>query len=399
MLRRLLLVTLAVTCAPALAAAGRVQVLHEDFETNVPDTTSFSGTNGWTAGWSGDTWRSDLNGGVLPNTDVPGPGPFGEDGPADNHLTTGDPAWQNVIAEVTYRSFDDDTVGVIARYQDPKNFYVCFVTRDGEVTDASYLESTQSRAVLQRVRNGVPEDLDRRTDFAVLIAGEVHRLTIAVVDDQVTCLMDDDPNGDESEPDIILQGVDPDPVPSGKAGFWSFDAMQTHVDSWFDDFKVWLNDGDGDTLPDDVEPGLGTHPGMADTDADGIRDDIEVAGNYGTSPTEYDTDGDGLADGTEVYGPNPTDPTVADTDGGGATDGEEDENRNGVRDPGERDPNDASDDDGFPPAEAVPAETDVGGCSCRVVPGSRTRSGGAAALTVALAALVAIRRRRRLAPG
>lgn len=382
---------------PDAAWAGRVSVLFDDFEApGTPDTTDFSGTNGWTAGFSGDAWRSDLNGGVQPKTDLnPGDTPYGEDTAADNYLVNGELTWVNQHVEVLYHSFDDDSVGVIARWQDPKNFYVCFVTRDGELTANGFIESTQSRAVLQRVRDGVPEDLDRRTDFAVLVAGETHRVQIRAIGDKIQCLLDDNPdNGDNTPPDILLEGADPNPIPSGKAGIYAVDAQEVSPESFFDDFRVWLNDADGDGLTDDDETLLGLDAFSSDTDGDGIGDRSEIEAAYGaTDPLNPDTDGDGLLDGTEAFGPNQTDPTNPDTDGGGAPDGEEDTNLNGMRDAGERSPVDPSDDDGIP--STVPpgsaAANQIGGCS--VVPLSGTSS--PAFLGFALLLPLAWLRRRR----
>lgn len=392
---------LSVACAfafalsvPATAWAGRVAVFSDDFEApNTPDTTTFTGTNGWTAGFAGDAWRSDLNGGVQPKTDLnPGNVLYGEGTAADNWLVNGDLGWGNQHVEVLYHSFDDDSVGVIARWQDPKNFYVCFVTRDGELTASGFIESTQSRAILQRVRDGVPEDLDRRTDFAVLVAGETHRVQIRAIGDKIQCLLDDQPGtGDNSPPDILLEGTDPAPIASGKAGIYAVDAQEVSPVSFFDDFKVWLADADGDGLTDDDEAILGLDPFASDSDGDGIGDKSEIEGAYGaTDPLDPDTDGDGLLDGTEAFGPNQTDPTVADTDGGGAPDGEEDTNLNGVRDPGERSPTDPSDDDGIPttppPGGAQPA-SQIGGCSVA------TTGGSLAGFLVLLPLALVVRRR------
>lgn len=132
-------------------------------------------------------------------------------------------------------------------------------------------------------------------------------------------------------------------------------------------------DYDGDGLSDDLERVLGTDRGDFDSDDDGVSDFEEHrgwgAGNWITDPTAFDTDGDGLSDGQEggrthgvasdhirgIPGTNlavfrsdedvttGTDPTRADSDQDGALDGEEDRNHDGVRDPGETDPLDSSD--------------------------------------------------------
>lgn len=61
-----------------------------------------------------------------------------------------------------------------------------------------------------------------------------------------------------------------------------------------------------------------TDPTLADTEADGLRDDIEFA--QVCDPNDGDTDGDGLADGAE-YVTYLTDPSNADTDSDGCDDG------------------------------------------------------------------------------
>jgi hypothetical protein len=127
---------------------------------------------------------------------------------------------------------------------------------------------------------------------------------------------------------------------------------------------VRTQDSDADGLPDLIEKQTCTDPLDADTDDDGISDGVEDANLNGmldsgeTDPCNPDSDGDGIQDGTELgytlsdIGPdtdtnlfqpdlNPTtttDPLNSDTDGDGLTDGQEDRNRNGWTDTGERDP-------------------------------------------------------------
>lgn len=79
------------------------------------------------------------------------------------------------------------------------------------------------------------------------------------------------------------------------------------------------NDGDG--LTNAQEQSAGTNPTLADTDSDGLNDDVEI-NTHGSNPLIADTDGDGIDDGAEVSNSNGfvTDPTLADTDGDGFND-------------------------------------------------------------------------------
>lgn len=101
---------------------------------------------------------------------------------------------------------------------------------------------------------------------------------------------------------------------------------------------------DGDGLTNLEEFNNNTNPDLADTDSDGLNDDIEVNGTNATDPNDNDSDNDGILDGTEDTNLNgtldagETDPNTADTDADGLDDGVEDANQNGTIDPNESDP-------------------------------------------------------------
>lgn len=130
-------------------------------------------------------------------------------------------------------------------------------------------------------------------------------------------------------------------------------------------------DSDNDGLFDQIELQLGTNPNDADSDDDGVPDGQEIDpgidsdGDGLVNGKDADSDNDGIFDGTEMGfdcsgpGTNPdvgacipdadggattTDPLDNDTDGTGASDGSEDVNGNGTIDAGETNPNNAADD-------------------------------------------------------
>lgn len=76
------------------------------------------------------------------------------------------------------------------------------------------------------------------------------------------------------------------------------------------------SDSDGDSLTASEEFALGTSPLSADTDRDGLADNLEILSN----PLVSDTDDDGLKDVIEVNASTPSNPQLTDTDNDGASD-------------------------------------------------------------------------------
>ncbi|MBI0581755.1 MAG: pre-peptidase C-terminal domain-containing protein [Methanomassiliicoccales archaeon] len=85
----------------------------------------------------------------------------------------------------------------------------------------------------------------------------------------------------------------------------------TNDDVLVDTISV-CRDTDGDTISDALESlritqsSVGTHaydlnPFSADTDSDGLNDNVERSTSYNTDPCDPDTDSDGLLDGSERY--------------------------------------------------------------------------------------------------
>jgi hypothetical protein len=128
---------------------------------------------------------------------------------------------------------------------------------------------------------------------------------------------DSDGDGLEDGPEINTHGSDPTLVDTDGDTLLDGAEVNTHGSD------PTLTDSDGDTLNDDEEVAAGadgflTDPAKADTDDDGVSDDVD------TEPTDpaNDNDGDGLSniDEKDIHG---TDPLLDDTDGDGITDGEE----------------------------------------------------------------------------
>ncbi len=174
---------------------------------------------------------------------------------------------------------------------------------------------------------------------------------------------DPDPaiGGVDTDGDGVPDAVDPDPASVDTDGDGLCDGPVDVAGTC-----VAGEDLDGDGV---VGPGE-TDPRTVDTDCDGLVDGVGFGSfrgerDVGTDPTNPDSDGDGIPDGAELGLTMPadascagfvadadptttTDPTRADSDGDGLSDGAEDTDQNGRVDPGELDPNDASDAAGDP---------------------------------------------------
>lgn len=104
------------------------------------------------------------------------------------------------------------------------------------------------------------------------------------------------------------------------------DTLTDAAEKWVHGTNPELADSDGDGIADNIEIGLGINPNERDSDGDGLEDDVELS--LGTNAGSADSDGDGILDGDE-YGAG-TNPTNPDSDGDGVNDGDEQDDQ---RDP------------------------------------------------------------------
>ena len=109
---------------------------------------------------------------------------------------------------------------------------------------------------------------------------------------------------------IAIEVPDDDADGDGLPDFWEMAFFEGDIEDVAPD-----GNPDGDGFDNAAELANGTDPTKADTNGDGLNDDVEVNGEIPTDPKIADTDGDGRSDGDEVNGNPTSDPTRTDTDG------------------------------------------------------------------------------------
>ena len=321
-----------------LAWAGPAYAQSTYFEDNFDCSNEASfGTSTAIRGWlpinASDPFRTDTTTGVAPSTDFSG-GSFGTPvGPYENFLLTGHPTWRYVTVEATLGGTDDDALGLVARYDDPGQYYSCSFTRNQYRDCAGAAESgVAPRAQLVRVdtgaacTNGYAVAVDTSFSYAAS-ARYLTRLEITPAaggSDRITCTIDADLNGTlGSAGDVVLTYLDTAPLGPGLAGLMSYD----NSGAVFDDVVITGTDADMDLdgVPNAAETAIGTMVGFEDSDNDCVGDRFEVGmaafprdtdGDGTIDALDTDADGDGLPDFLEVSGCDPfTAPKDNDCDG------------------------------------------------------------------------------------
>ncbi len=370
----------------ASSFAGQIQLFFAD---TFP--TPMAGNQGWDGGYAPDTW-SGLGDEAHPLTDVVAGGAvFGGPGAASNWMVNTNVdlmAQGGLSAELD--SEENDTIGLVFSLNPVIGSSYAAFWCDGDCAPGAVTGS--ERLWLIRYDNGAPTELARVNlprggGFGGPTFG-IDIMDIAVDDGRIVVAV-----GGQVEIDV----TDPAPLAPGYAGFYAYASggCPGTCDVDFDDFTVWANDEDDDTVPDDIDNcealanldqgdfdndgegdacdcnvanGDADADGLADScdpdptdddlDDDGLLDGSEVS-QWRTDPSDADTDGDGLLDGQEVGlaapegadtdagvfvadgdgGATSTDPLQADTDADALPDATKDADANGVVDAGETDPN------------------------------------------------------------
>ncbi|MSQ02278.1 MAG: hypothetical protein EXR71_10380 [Myxococcales bacterium] len=267
-----------------LALAADITALDEDFDAYT--TSSFSGTTAWVSSYSTDTWSTQYYGGVWARTDDTG-GTWGGGGAINNHLVyTGD-SWDDFTFAATLYQGDDDTIGLVFRFQDNSNFYLLLFPGGSDYPSVGTggTSSGGSGTRLYSVVGG----------SATLVASSTTNLTrfytidveIVASGSDIDVYVDNNRNGVFATSEHLIDTTSTT-LTTGEVGLYCYNNGSTNGGCYFDDVLVTLPDADSDTVAD-YEDNCPSVSNVSQDDLDG--DDVGDA-------CDTDADGDGYVAGS-----------------------------------------------------------------------------------------------------
>ena len=243
--------------------------------------------------------------------------------PVDNLLINGEADWKDYELELRLRNDDDDTMGVVFRYQNTANYYAVWFARDVAPTadgacDGNFLGARLIKVSASQGAGVVSILANSKITYQ---KGKVHAVRMRVEGDSIQVFFDADANGKiDAVSERIFNAVDKTHA-SGAIGLYAYQngADQAPCSAggcWFDDVIVRTIEG---------------APGPSDSDADGFADTVDNCPQI-ANPDQNDHDGDKLGDACDVDADNDgltnvdeakigADPLDADSDDDGLIDG------------------------------------------------------------------------------
>ncbi len=311
------------------ALAGWTPEFSENWDSS--NVIAYSGTNSWVSGFSGDTWTTSGVGGVSALSEN-NTGSWGGNSGADNHLVKTDLFFSDFQIDVRFRSWDDDTVGIVFRFQDDLNFYVAFISNEAGPAipngEGAYVPGVR----LYRVQAGAAVEL--AAVAGAYAQNQFHDSRVIADGNQLEYYVDLNRNGSYSIAERLISVTD-GTWSQGNIGLYSYTNGDPNGTD-FDDLvvSIWDEDDDGwadiyDNCTAVFNPSQDNYDNDAfgdacdlDADGDGFEavadgdcDDLNPAWN--PNATEYcdgnDEDCSGVADDNAADALN----WYADSDGDG----------------------------------------------------------------------------------
>lgn len=242
--------------------------------TDYPNEETLDGVDGWSSGYSDDEWyglEGEQQRYALPLTDENG-GTWGDGGPYDNWLVNDEAVVGDGIMVSSVYSEDDDSIGLVLRWQDPDNYLLFLMTGTGRTEGSSPIEDGVYAALVE-IRDGEANVLDQVSDSYDQY--NQHAFAVGANDDQVFALLWAELDTSD-DPIIELSATGVDDIGIGLGGFYAYDAGY---------------DGGGGGNSNVFFGGVGIS--AFDDDEDGVIDDEDNCEQV-ANPDQEDGDGDGI---------------------------------------------------------------------------------------------------------
>ena len=260
------------------------------------DDSSMVGVDSWVTGYATDLWygyRGDSGSTyVYPTSDDntgDADGDWGDGGALDNWFINRRVELRDGVVRAPVYSQDDDTLGVICRFENKSNMIIGMMS--GNEGSSPISERTPYLAIVKVTDAGVATD----TTFG---------LELSCNDGEITLNFWDRYDSGWSDPDDSISATDSDPSSEDSdeldAGFYAYDAgAEDGSYLFFGTITALQYDDDSDGIADDKDNCETTaNADQADGDADGLGDACDPDGGGG----DGGTDSGGGAGGTDTGG-------------------------------------------------------------------------------------------------
>ena len=296
---------LSVTLLASTAFAGSIPAWDRD---EFGDDDELVGQDSWVGGYDDDEWWAgygeDTSGNWWGQDPIDpswaawitcaltddGGGDFGSGDAVDNWVIRGGDIEQG-IATVTFRTTDNDTVGLVLNHNGDDTFYLFAISEDQKPpgTDAV---NDGAQAFVLRVENG---DTRLLGSFSTNWTDNTREMTGKVNNNDVTMIIDGESRTFE----------DTNPLGAGQAGFYTYQAGQIGYEDggWDDDTPYsyacfnsidveYVDEDDDDVADDEDNCESVANADQADADSDGIGDACDESNpNTDTTTTTTGTTG------------------------------------------------------------------------------------------------------------
>ena len=262
-----------VLLASALNGANAGEILDYEETFDSYRTSSFSGTDGWESGYGEDEWSARY-GYLYANTDDNG-GTWGSGDACDNYIVDTDESYADFTYAGELYANDDDTIGLVFRWQDEENYYLAIFADNGSrPSTGTGSATTGDGGWLYAISAGVATQLDSTT--TTYSKGRTHKYKIVADGSDFAVWLDADDDGAWDSGEEVMTATDTT-FTEGAFGAYCYDNGSSFGGCGLTEVSIYLNDADDDGIAD-LEDNCpeNSNPKQEDFDGDGDGDECDA---------------------------------------------------------------------------------------------------------------------------